>query len=385
MREFTLVWRNALRQKLRSALLVITIAIAFLIFGVLAGFERILAPADDLSTSAELIVGNRVSLLNGMPSSYADRVAHVPGVAAMVPVVLFPAFIGERANAVAAMMVEPESYFDFYRDSVRISAQDRAALLATRDGLIIDQATAASLGWRRGDRIQLSSLIAPGRSGRIWPFTIAGIFEDSGAGQGGVTAIGRLDYYQSNLINRRDLVHWLMIRTERPELNDRVAQAIDAGFANSAHETRTQPASSMASTLLAQLADLGLIVRLVVGASFVTILFIVGNTFALTIRARTREIGVMRTLGFRPASILRIVLLESILIAFTGGLIGLALASSILKGLAEATRVGGTVAGLPLPTLFQGLGLMMLLGLLTGLLPAWRAMRLTPAAASTRP
>jgi putative ABC transport system permease protein len=325
-----------------------------------------------------------VSLLNGLPANYADRVAQVPGVAAMVPASLFPAFVGERVNDVAAMMIEPERFFDFYRDRIRIGAQDRAAFLATRDGLIVDQATATRFGWRRGDRINLNSLIAPGRGGPTWSFTIAGLFETVDAGQGGVAAFGRLDYYQENLINRRDLVHWLLIRTERPELNDRVAQAIDAGFANSAHETRTQPASSMASTMLAQLADLGLIVRLVVGASFITILFIVGNTFALTVRARTKEIGVMRTIGFPPARILRIVLLESMLIALAGGLIGLSLASAILKGLAEATRVGGAVAGLPPQTMVQGLGLMVLLGLLTGLLPAWRAMRLTPAVAFTR-
>jgi putative ABC transport system permease protein len=155
-------------------------------------------------------------------------------------------------------------------------------------------------------------------------------------------------------------------------------------FANSTAETSTDTEKAFGKAFAAQFGNIALIVFLVVGAAFVTILMIVGNTMALSIRERTREIGVLKTLGFSGPRILRMVLGESVLLALLGGLPGLAIAALItmalrtsLANIAPAFAVSPDIA-------LQGLGLMIALGLITGIIPALNAQRLKIAAALGR-
>jgi putative ABC transport system permease protein len=176
----------------------------------------------------------------------------------------------------------------------------------------------------------------------------------------------------------------LILQTHSPENNDRVAKAIDAMFANSTAETSTDTEKAFGKAFAAQFGNIALIVLLVVGAAFVTILMIVGNTMALSIRERTREIGVLKTLGFSGPRILAMVLGESVLLALLGGIPGLAIAALIaialrasLSGIAPAFAVSPTIA-------MQGVALMIALGLITGIIPALNAMRLKIATALGR-
>jgi putative ABC transport system permease protein len=155
-------------------------------------------------------------------------------------------------------------------------------------------------------------------------------------------------------------------------------------FANSTAETPTDTEKAFGKAFAAQFGNIALIVVLVVGAAFVTILMIVGNTMALSIRERTREIGVLKTLGFSGPRILAMVLGESVLLALLGGIPGLVIAALIamglrasLSGIAPAFAVSPTIA-------LQGVALMIALGLITGIIPALNAMRLQIATALGR-
>jgi putative ABC transport system permease protein len=163
-----------------------------------------------------------------------------------------------------------------------------------------------------------------------------------------------------------------------------VAKAIDAMFANSTAETSTDTEKAFGKAFMTQFGNIALIVLLVVGAAFVTILMIVGNTMALTIRERTREIGVLKTLGFTGGRILRLVLGESVLLALLGGLPGLGLAALITAWLRPSVSnmlpgftMGGSIVA-------SGIMLMLALGIITGIIPALNAMRLKIAAALGR-
>jgi putative ABC transport system permease protein len=176
----------------------------------------------------------------------------------------------------------------------------------------------------------------------------------------------------------------MILQTNAPESNDRVAKSIDAMFANSTAETSTDTEKAFGKAFAAQFGNIALIVSLVVGAAFVTILMIVGNTMALSIRERTREIGVLKTLGFSGPRILTMVLSESVLLALLGGLPGLALAALIAYGLRNSLANVAPAFAVSPTIVLQGLAMMVALGLITGVIPAVNAMKLKIATALGR-
>jgi putative ABC transport system permease protein len=192
------------------------------------------------------------------------------------------------------------------------------------------------------------------------------------------------DYMDENRVIQKDHISWIVLRTTSPGLNDKVAKAIDSTFADSADETTTDSEKAFTKAFAAQFGNIALIVGLVVGAAFVTILMIVGNTMAMSIRERTREIGVLKTLGFSGAHILRMVLAESTLLAVIGGAPGLALAGVAIFAVRDQVMQFAPTLTLPPVVVGAAFALMLALGVLTGLFPALSAMRLKIADALGR-
>ncbi|HSV23820.1 MAG TPA: FtsX-like permease family protein, partial [Xanthobacteraceae bacterium] len=240
-------------------------------------------------------------------------------------------------------------------------------------------------GWKVGDRVPIASNIFSQRNGsHTWDFDIVGIFTGKIPQVDTNFMFFQYNYFDETRSFGKDTIGWLVLQTTNPAENDSVAKAIDATFVNSTAETATDTEKAFNKAFAAQFGNIALIVVLVVGAAFVTILMIVGNTMALTIRERTREIGVLKTLGFTGGRILRLVLGESVLLALLGGLPGLALAvlatiwlrPSVSNLLPSFALTGDIVA--------EAIGLMLALGLVTGLIPALNAMRLQIATALGR-
>jgi len=171
-------------------------------------------------------------------------------------------------------------------------------------------------------------------------------------------------------------VGWYVTRVSDVNQADRVAKAIDAISANSDHETRTQTEQAATASWMKQLADIGLIVGSIMGAVFFTLLLLSGNTMMQAVRERTSELAVLKTIGFSNHAVLGIVLAESVLLLLLGGVIGLGLASLIIPLL--SARSGGmlNLPSIDHTTWLLGLILMIAIGLLVGVVPAIRAMRL---------
>jgi putative ABC transport system permease protein len=180
------------------------------------------------------------------------------------------------------------------------------------------------------------------------------------------------------------MIGWMILRTASPEVNDRVVKTIDQMFANSSYETSTDTEKAFNKAFVAQFGNIALIVELVVGAAFVTILMIVGNTMMMSVRERTREIGVLKTLGFTGGRVLGLVLGESMLLAMIGGILGLALAAFFILFVRDSVSNVVPKLTISLPLMLTGISLMLGLGIVTGLLPALNAMRLKIAAALAR-
>jgi putative ABC transport system permease protein len=192
------------------------------------------------------------------------------------------------------------------------------------------------------------------------------------------------DYFDATRAVGQGQIGWMVLRTASPALNDQVARTIDQTFANSAYETSTDTEKALNKAFVAQFGNIKLIMVLVIGAAFVTILMIVGNTLMMSVRERTREIGVLKSLGFPPSRILRLILGEAILLALIGGLQGLAWAALFIISVRDSVRGILPQISLSPEVALTGLALMLGFGIVTGLIPALNAMRLRVGAALGR-
>ncbi len=386
MNDFDLVRKNLFRRKLRAALMIVSILIAFMIFGVLAGFYRAFTAGEDRAAADRLITVNKINFTQPMPIAYFNRVRAVDGVRQVTHANWFGGYYQDPKNFLMTLAIEPATYFDVYRSELDVPPEQLQAFISDRSSAVIGESMARKWGWKVGDRVPVASNIFTQRSNgsHTWDFTIAGIVKGKAEQVSTDFLLFQYAYFDETRTFGKDTIGWLILQTNSPENNDRVAKTIDAMFANSTAETSTDTEKAFGKAFAAQFGNIALIVFLVVGAAFVTILMIVGNTMALSIRERTREIGVLKTLGFSGPRILRMVLGESVLLALLGGLPGLAIAALITIALrASLANIAPAFAVSPVIAL-QGIALMIALGLFTGVIPALNAMRLKIATALGR-
>jgi putative ABC transport system permease protein len=385
MNDFTLMRKNLFRRKLRAVLMIVSILVAFLIFGVLSGVYASFTAGEDRAAADRLVVVNKVNFTQPLPIAYYNRVRSVAGVRQVTHANWFGGYYQDPRNFLIVMAVEPETYTDVFARDFNFAPEARQDFIRTRTGALVGEAMARKWGWKVGDRVPIASNIFSQRNGsHTWDFDIVGIFTGKTQQTDTNLMFFQYDYFDETRSFGKDTIGWLVLQTVNPADNDRVAKTIDAMFVNSTAETATDTEKAFNKAFAAQFGNIALIVVLVVGAAFVTILMIVGNTMALTIRERTREIGVLKTLGFTGGRILRLVLGESVLLALLGGLPGLALAA--LATAALRPGVSNLLPGFALTgdIVAEAIGLMLALGLITGLIPALNAMRLQIATALGR-
>ncbi|MBX9591997.1 MAG: FtsX-like permease family protein [Hyphomonadaceae bacterium] len=385
MNDFVLIGKNLFRKKLRAALMLASIMIAFLIFGVLAGFQRAFNAGEDVAAADRLMVVNKINFTQPLPIAHYNRVRSIEGVRQVTHMNWFGGYYQEPKNFLVAMAVEPETYLQVYSDQVDAAADARAAFIRERTGALVGETIMKKWGWKVGDRVPVMSSIFTQKNGaRTWDFTIVGTLTSRKPNIDTNFMVFQYQYFNETQNQGRDLIGWMALNTTSPSQNDRVTKAIDQMFANSFYETATDTEKAFNKAFMAQLGNIALMVALVVGAAFATILMIVGNTMVMAVRERTREIGVLKTLGFSGGRILRLVLGESVLLALLGGIPGIALAA--LFAAAMETSLSNFIPGFAVTPgiALTAVALMLALGLATGLVPAVNAMRLKIANALGR-
>jgi putative ABC transport system permease protein len=385
MNDFTLVRKNLFRRKLRAILMIVSILIAFLIFGVLAGVYASFTAGEDRAAADRLVVVNKVNFTQPLPIAYYNRVRSVAGIRQVTHANWFGGYYQDPKNVLVVMAVEPETYTDIFSRDFDFAPEARQAFIRIRTGAMVGEAMARKWGWKVGDRVPIASNIFSQRNGsHTWDLDIVGIFTGKTPQNDTNFMFFQYNYFDETRSLGKDTIGWLVLQTANSADNDPIAKTIDAMFVNSTAETATDTEKAFNKAFAAQFGNIALIVILVVGAAFVTILMIVGNTMALTVRERTREIGVLKTLGFTGGRILRLVLGESILLALLGGLPGLAFAALVTALLRPS--VSNLLPGFALTgdIVAEAIGLMLALGLITGLIPALNATRLKIAIALGR-
>ena len=383
MKFLFLVWCNLRRKKLRTLLTTLSVLVAFLLYGYLAAIRESFSSGVNVAGADRLVVRHRVSIIQVLPESYKARIARIPGVSEATHATWFGGVYQDPKNFFPQMPVVPEEFLRLYPEYVLPPAQ-KAAWLASRTGAIVGRTTAKRFGWKVGDRIPLQATIwPPKKGGTTWEFELVGIFDGD---KDGVDLSGfyfRHDYFNEMRQFGDGLVGWYIVRIGDPERAAQIATAIDAEFANSSAETKAETEKAFVQAFAKQVGDIGAITVAILAAVFFTILMVAGNTMAQAVRERAEELGVLKALGFTNRLVLALVLMESCLVSALGGCTGLGLA---WLSIARGDPTGGVlpVFFLPKTDLALGLLLVVALGLITGALPAWQAMRLRIADALRR-
>ncbi|HEX7338615.1 MAG TPA: ABC transporter permease [Rhodanobacteraceae bacterium] len=380
MKYFHLIWAALMRHKTRTALTLVSIMAAFLLFGLLNGVRVSFNDAGKSVAGAKrLQTSSRLSIMQTLPQALDQKIARVPGVARVAWANWFGGAYRDAHNQVFTFAVGP-GYLDLYPEE-KADSKALATFAKTRMGLLVGEKLAVKYHWKVGQKIHLMSTIYPRNNGnKNWPFVIVGIMHPAkgktGSGMLEMSALMHWKYFdESNPYNNGE-VGWYVSEVANPHDAMRVAKAIDALSANSDHETRTQTEQAVVAEKIKQVADIGLIVGAIMGAVFFTLLLLTGNTMAQAVRERTGELAVLKVLGFSNRGVLGIVLGESVLLVVVGGVIGLGLVALISSAAGAAS--GGSFNLPPVTAGSWGLGLalMLAIGLVVGALPAIRAMRL---------
>ncbi len=375
MKYFPLVWRSLLRKKTRTIFTLLSILVAFLLFGYLGAIRQAFEGGIELTGADRLLTLHRVSLIQLLPVSYKQRIESVAGVEAVTHSTWFGGIYQDPKNFFPQMVVEPERFFDLYPE-YRVPADQMKAWLADRTGAIAGRQIAKKYGWKIGDRIPIQATIWRKRDGTAtWEFVLDGIYDGAEKGTDTTQFFFRYDYFEESRAFGQGQVGWFVVRIADPDRAAEVARKIDDTFANSPYETKTSTEKAFAQAFANQVGNIGAILRAVLLAVFFTILLVAGNTVAQSVRERTGELAVLKTLGFSDAKVLGLVMAESMLLSAIGGLLGLALAWILIQ---RGDPTGGAlpIFFLPVRDLLIGVGIVALLGVATGLAPAVGAVRL---------
>ena len=379
MKYLHLVWASLFRRKTRTALTLVSIIAAFLLFGLLDAVRTSFAQiGQSANGAARLQTGAKLSFIQMLPMSLQARIGQVEGVKNVTFANWFGGAYQDPHNQVFTIAVAP-NYLDIYPE-VSVSDAERKAFAATRTGALVGEKLAQRYHWKVGDRVPLQSQIFPDRSGsKNWQFDIVGILHATDKKSGGFydqMFLLNWKYFDETTPYNQGQVGWYVTRVTDVNQADRVAKAIDALSVNSDHETRTQTEQAATASWMKQLGDIGLISSSIMGAVFFTLLLLAGNTMMQAVRERTSEIAVLKTIGFSSRSVMAMVLAESVLLLLLGGVLGLTLATALIPVLAEGSGGMLNLPSVGTASWVLGIVLMVLIGALVGALPAWNAMRL---------
>lgn len=366
---------NLFRKKARTSLTMLSIVTAFLLFGLLQSVNVLFNAGADFLGTARLITQARVSFTQSLPMRMRAEIENVPGVEAVTQSQWFGG-VWQGKDQLVALAVDPLRFHGVYPEWQMPETQWKQ-FAETRTAMVAGRKLAEQYGWKVGQKVPISSNIFPQKNGsKDWVFDLVGIVDgkdEEWKRQATQVWINHGYFDEENQFGSGSGGIYL-IKLKDPEAAAKVARIIDAKFENSPDETKTQNEKDWNLGFAKQFGDIGLIVRWILFAVFFTLLLVVGNTMAQSMRERVPEMAVLKTLGFSDTTVLGFVLAETVALCAIGGLIGLVL----------ATIAGWLIAkwGIPIPLRVEwrvwtaGIIAILLLSIAVGLLPALRAKRL---------
>jgi putative ABC transport system permease protein len=371
VRFLPLLFANLKRKKLRTLLTIGSFMVAMFLFGLLAAVRAGFRQGIDVAGADRLVVIGRTGVIQPLPIPYMERIRRIPGVEDVAHSTWFGGIYQDPKNFFPQFVIVPEDWLRMYPE-FRVDEAEWGDFLADRQGIVIGRKLAQRFGWKVGDHVPLK---APGYlGGSGWDFNVRAIYRGSRPQDDeGQLWLQHKYFYEKAPRYWQGLVGWYIVRVDDPSHALAVTKAIDAEFANSASETRTQTESAFAASFMKQMGNIEFLILAIGSIVFFTLLLVTGNTMAIAVRERTAELAVLKAVGFSDRFALGLVLAESLLIAALGGAIGLWLA----RGMTQQDITNGILPlYLPPGAIAAGAFVALFTGLLAGLLPAISAMRL---------
>lgn len=374
MKFRSLIFANLFRKKLRLVLTIGSFAVALFLFAFLAVVRGAFNRGADIAGADRLVVINRVSIIQPLPLSYADKILRMPGVKAVTHNNWFGGVYQEEKNFFPQFVIDTENQRRVMSELL-VPDDQWQAFLKDRQGAIAGARTAQRFGWKVGDRIPIKNS-AYGASG-TWEFNLDGIYHSDKPGGDETQFWFQWDYFEERVPQSyKGNVGWYVVKLENPDYAVSVAKAIDDMSANSSFETKTETESAFAAGWVKQFGNIQFLVITIGTVVFFTLLLVTGNTMAISVRERINELAILKAIGFSDRAVLLFVLGESLTIALIGGLLGLAFAMLAVPALGNA--LNGLLPALVLSPaiLSAGLAAALLVGIASGLLPGIGAMRM---------
>lgn len=380
MRSYlSLVFRNALRNRRRSALTLASVAVSLCLLGVLLALSRTLFFGGETTPgqAMRLVVHHKIALTQDLPVADEQKIEQIGGVHAVTSLRWFGGTYGnarDPKNRFAQFAIEPQNLFKVYPE-FRIAESEKRAFIAQKSACVASRALADKLGWNPGERITLVGTMFPA----TLELTLAGIFDDTA---GSSVLYFNRDYLRDSLPagdTRRDMVQQFYVEADSKDAVSGIARQIDSAFSESPYPTKSEPEQAFMLSFVSFLGNLKLFLAAICGAVTFAILLVSANMLSMSVRERTREIGILKTLGFSPGEILGMVVGEASLIALAGGLLGCALASALCAAVGVAMKHASIVNDLSLTPLTATLTLFiaLLIGLASSVLPGLNAARIS--------
>jgi len=372
LKYLPLIWSGIWRKPGRTALVILQVAVAFALFGVLqgmkSGMDRVIA-----NTRADvLFVGPSNQGGAPLPMSYFERLEAIQG---MKDVTYADGLLGtyQKPNQVVyALAIPPTAiWVTLVPEIFQVSPEALEALRKTRDGALITTDIGKKYGWHIGDRIPFTSNTLQSNGSGTWTFQIVGTMIDREPGEAGLIVFNYEYLNEARALNKGTVRNFYAVISD-PRRAAAMSELIDHAFSNSSNETTTGSFRENAQQQMRSIGDLNFLIRSVIGAVLVALLFSITTIMMQTIRERTPELAVLKTLGFGDRAIFLVVVGESLLVCAVAAVIGLSLAAGVFPYTAKF------VPGLSMPLSVIGFGMLgaVLVALITAAPPATRAARL---------
>lgn len=379
MKYLFLVWSGLWRRRMRAALILLQVTIAFALFGVLQGLNTGIKQAIAKAHANRMYVLSRVSSGDSLPFALLSQIQRVPGVVTVTYENGIGGIYQKPDQQLSADGVDAASFARIFSEFV-IPPGQLEALVRARTGAIVGEKLMQRYGWRIGQRIPMQSPIVQRDGSSSWNFDIVGTFSEPDNPDAANFLIANYAYLNEAREANRDTVNDFVVQIDDPKRSATIGHNIDVLFANSPHETRTQSESDLAASQVQRIGDIGFLAHAVTAAAFFALLFATGTLMMQTIRERTPELAVLKSVGFSDRKVMALILAEALISCLLGAAIGLGIAALLLPRARQLIGLGY----LPGIVIVAGFGCAFILALLSGAIPAWRGLRLQVATALSR-
>ena len=373
MKFARIIIANLFRKKVRLLLTLGSFAVALFLFVFLAVVRDAFNRGADVAGADRLVIINRTSIINLIPLSYRDKILRIPGVKYVTHNNWFGGIYQDEKNFFPQFVIDPQNQREVFPELI-VPDDQWAAFLKDRQGAIAGARTAERFHWKIGDRIPIKTTLYGGGS---WEFNLVGIYHGKRPQDDETQFWFQWDYFEEKIPDAvKGQIGWYVLRVNNPDDSVRIAKAIDAEFANSPNETKTETESAFAGNWVKQFGNIQFLIVSIGTVVFFTLLLVTGNTMAISVRERTSELAVFKAIGFSDRAVLFFVLAEALVIALAGGLLGLLAAMVMIPALGKALT--GLLPSMVLSRSMLVFGVLMavLVGLASGLLPGLSAMHM---------